>query len=97
MECVDAGPREGAHDSSPFFRVGREPRAIVLLLPSRQPQHHWELRPDTSADFLNDLGGEAGPAADVAAVLVLAQIGLIPEKLIYEIAVRSVNLDAVKA
>jgi hypothetical protein len=72
MEPIDAGPREGADNSSPFFRVGREPRAIVLLLPSRQPYHHREIRPDIRADFLNDLGGETVPAADVAAVLVLA-------------------------
>src|SRR5712675_1101961 len=97
MECIDAGPREEANDSSPFFRVGREPRAIILLLPGRQPQHHREIRPDIGADLLNDLDGEAGSVADVAAILVLAQVGLIPEKLIDEVAMRAVNFDAVKA
>src|SRR5882762_3365344 len=97
MECIDAGPCEGANDSSPFFRAGREPRAIILLLPGRQPQHHREIRPDIRADLLNDLGGETGSAADVAAVLVLAQVGLIPEKLIDEVAMCAVNFDAVKA
>src|SRR5260370_410069 len=97
MECINAGPREGTNDSSPFFRIGREPRAIILLLPGRQPQHHREIRPDIGADFLNDLDGETGSAADVAAILVLAQVGLIPEKLIDEVAMRAVNFDAVKA
>src|SRR5258705_12092458 len=97
MECIDAGLREGANDSSPFVRAGREPRAIILLLPSRQPQHHREIRPDIRADLPNDLGGETGSAADVATVLVLAQVGLIPEKLIDEVAMRAVNFDAVKA
>src|SRR5258708_11990524 len=97
MECIDAGPREAADDSSPLFRVGREPRAIILLLPGRQPQHHREIRPDIRADRLNDLGGETGSAADVAAILVLAPVGLIPEKLIDEVAMRAVNFDAVEA
>src|SRR5258707_13254446 len=97
MECIDAGPREGTNDSSPFFRIGREPRAIILLLPGRQPQRYREIRPDIRADLLNDLGAETGSAADVAAILVLAQVGLIPEKLIDEVAMRAVNFDAVKA
>src|SRR6195256_507676 len=96
MECIDAGPCEGANDSSPFFRVGREPRTIILLLPIRQPQHHRKIRPDIRADLLNDLGGETG-SADVATILVLASVGLIPEKLIYEVAMRAVNFDAVEA
>src|ERR1700730_11419492 len=97
MECIDAGRCEGANDSSPFFRGGREPRAIILLLPIRQPQHHREIRPDIYADLLNDLGGETGSAGVDAAILVLAQVGLIPEKLIDEVAMRAVNFDAVKA
>src|SRR5882757_4544409 len=97
MECIDAGPREEADDSSPLFGAGREPRAIILLLPGRQPQHHREIRPDIRADLLNHLDGETGSATDVAAILVLAQVGLIPEKLIDEIAMRAVNFDAVKA
>src|SRR5258706_15171329 len=97
MECIDAGPRERADDSSPLFRVGREPRAIILLLPGRQPQHHREIRPDIRADLRNDLGGETSSAADVAAILVLAQVGLTPEKLVDEVAMRTVNFDTVKA
>src|ERR1700730_18224872 len=97
MECIDAGRCEGADDSSPLFRVGRAPAAIILLLPIRQPQHHREIRPDIGADLLNDLGGETGSAADVAAVRVVAQVGLVPEKLVDQVAMRAVNFDAVKA
>src|SRR4029077_17812685 len=97
MECIDAGPRGGADDTTPLSRVGREPRAIILLLPGRQPQHHREIRPDIRADLLNDLGGETGSAPDAAAILVLASVGLIPEKLIDEVAMRAVNFDAVES
>src|SRR5712672_2702511 len=97
VECIDADPSKGAHDSGPFFRAGCEPRAIILLLPTRQSHHHREFRPDFLADLLNHLGGETGSAADVAAILVLAPVGLVPEKLIDEVAMRAVNFDTVEA
>src|ERR1700720_3639331 len=96
MECIDAGRGDRANDRGPFFRTGREPRAVILLLPCRQPHHHWKNGPDIRADFPHEFGGEPGASADVAAIRIVAQVGLIPEKLIDEIAMRAVNLNAVE-
>src|SRR5690606_14286359 len=52
---------------------------------------------DLGGDRFDDLQGEAHAAGDVPAVLVGAQVGVVGEELVDQIAVRPVYLDAVEA
>src|SRR4029077_3950581 len=97
MKCVHTGLRERTNDCRPFFRVGGEARPIILLLPSRQSQYDRKIWADGVADFSNNLRRKPSSAVDVAPVLIVAQVGSVPKKLINQISMRAVNFDSVEA
>jgi hypothetical protein len=96
MERVHARGRQRLDNGRPLFRGGDEFCGIILLLPQRQANHDREGGPDLASDLPNDFGGEAGAPGEVPTVLILTQVGLLPEKLIDEIAVCGVDFEAVE-
>src|SRR6185295_3988447 len=71
-------------------------RVKVADLPLRKAQGHRILRTHAPPDFAKHLHSESRPVHQVAAVTVRSLIGFLPEKLVYQISMRRVQLDAVK-
>ena len=97
VKAINASCNKRCNDLGPFrWRCG-EACSVGLVLPCGQAQGHWEIRADTTANFLNDLYPEATALCTIAAVLVTSLVGLRPEKLVDQITMCSMNFHSVKA
>jgi hypothetical protein len=70
----------------------------VLLLPLAQPHEQGIIGTDCGAGCSHDFGSEAGTFLQRrAAIAVVALVGGVPEELVDQIAMRTMDLDHVKA
>ena len=76
---------------------GGELPVEILELPLREAQDKREVCSDPAADFLDHLDGESRPRDRIAAIAVCAPIRSLPEKLVEQIPVGRVNLEAIEA
>ncbi len=97
MEHVGAGIDQRLEKRGELIRRMRQLCAVVLLLPLREAVNDDEIRPHTLADRLDDVGGEAGTSDEVSTVSAVAAVRLLPEELVHQIAVRTMQFDRVEA
>ena len=64
--------------------------------PLGEAEDDGELAAHCLADGMDDAAGKTGPAYQVASVFVRAPVGLLPEKLVNQVAVRSMQFHTVK-
>ena len=81
-------------------RVAENSRRVAVVhvaeRTGRREPHADALRPPGAHDGLRDLQEKARTILDAAAVAIRALVGPVAEKLINEITIRTVNLDAIK-
>ena len=97
MEDIHAGVDQGPQELLQLGRSFRQLRIIVADLPLRDAQRDRELRTDPPPDFADGLRGETRACDQIPAVAVGALVGFLPEELVDQVSVRSVQLDAVEA
>src|SRR5215471_18099979 len=75
----------------------RELHQIVLLLPLREPKCDGKVRANLLSNFLDDLTTEPSPRGEVSAIGIRTAVRAFPEKLVDQISVSSVNLQAIES
>ena len=96
MEHVHTRVHEGHQETFQLFRILRQLRFVILLLPLREAQHDREIFTNGFAYRLYDLDTDTGTVLDGTTVFVITLVGAFPEELVEQVTVGTVNLHAIK-
>ena len=97
MEDIDAGLAQGREELFQFPGRPRQSRGIVLLFPLGPAQDDREIRAHRRPHRGDDFHRKAAAVFQRAAVLVLALVGALPEKLVDQVTVGAVNFHRIEA
>ncbi|MNE19362.1 hypothetical protein D3C80_1124390 [compost metagenome] len=97
MEDIHTSIHQWLQECAQGIGALHQTRAVVLLLPLREAKNDREVRAYRGAHGLDQLDGKARTAGQVAAVFVRALVAGFPEKLVDQVTMGTVDLDAIHA
>src|SRR5262249_53973602 len=97
IEHVYASICNGGKDLFQLLRRVGQSRAEILLLPLGETQYDGLIGADDRADAFYDFHSKLRPAPAITAPAIGAQIRLLPQEVVGQITMRSVDRDAVES
>ena len=98
MKDVDPRFRQRNEPCLHLLGRGRKPCGVILEPPLRDPQNDRKLRSDGRANSTNQFGRESRPLGQcLPSVGIATLIRRVPEELVNQVAMGSMNFDRVKS